>query len=830
MATPEILQTEQDLLMYATLFENSKDGNVKSRGMEIEKKIEFLEGLAGRVSNRRSRRWINDRLLMELVPRLNAEEIRGLFAPPPWGDDVPPSPFCMTNVGEWDNFRNIDMDKEASIMKSLESSSAKQRDRVDADKVAALLLGTGNASEHSLRTVGTEMFWCCMFKILSIAYYYTVFASSLTGDNYLVWSRAVRFALGAKKKLSFIDGRSVRPTDNSEELDEWIRIDCMIITWILNSVSKEIVDAFIYATSARALWLELEARYGGSNGPMIYNLEREISSISQGDMSVTTYFTKIKMLWDELICLDPLPVCTCTAHRQTADREASRQLMRFLMGLSSVYEHVRRQILLMEPRPHVQKAFAMVLQVEKELQVQVHLPDTNNGVVYQLQHRDSRKDKRAMFCEHCRKSGHLKETCFKLHGTPEWYRDLTEKKRKGAGRGRGFVAAIETIPEQSSQLQIAPKPNLADLLRTEIRKMMIEENTSPHQMRTPLDNNIRINFARLEELDEAADASIQYPTSPSFPSPLGSPTPHTVDFSPPISDPITTSPVQPSLLYPNQAPRRSTRHISKPQWLTDFICHYTNQSHITDLMPSYECFVAALSTLQEPQSYKQAIGKPEWEDAMHQELLALDKNHTWEVTTLPPGKKAIGCRWVYKLKLRDDGTVERCKARLVAKGYNQVAGVDYVDCFSPVAKAVTGHVCKLKRSLYGLKQASRQWNQEFTSQLVAFGFTQSSHDHCLFFMGSEDTFVAMLIYVDDVLITSPSVSLLTDVKSYLDGLFTIKDLGVARYFLGLQIARSPTGTSVTQTKYINDIVRDTGLMHAKSVTTPFPTSPFPSTH
>ncbi|KAK4400670.1 hypothetical protein Sango_1173100 [Sesamum angolense] len=174
------------------------------------------------------------------------------------------------------------------------------------------------------------------------------------------------------------------------------------------------------------------------------------------------------------------------------------------MGLSSVYEHVRRQILLMEPQQHVQKAFAMVLQLEKELQVQVHLPDINNGFVYQLQHRDSRKDKRSMFCELCKKSWHLKETCFKLHGTPEWYRDLNEKKRKVAERGRGFVAAIEAILEQSNQLQIAPEPNLADLLRTEIRKMMIEENTSPHQMRTPLDNNIRINFARLEELDETA--------------------------------------------------------------------------------------------------------------------------------------------------------------------------------------------------------------------------------------------------------------------------------------------------------------------------------------
>uniref|UniRef100_A0A5B7CAP7 R3H-associated N-terminal domain-containing protein n=1 Tax=Davidia involucrata TaxID=16924 RepID=A0A5B7CAP7_DAVIN len=112
MATPEGFQSEQDLLLSSPLFEHPKGENAKSRGLAIEKKIEFLESLTGKVSNRRSRRWLNDRLLMELVPRLNAEEIRGLFAPPPWGDDVPLSPFCMTNVGEWDKFRNIDMDKE----------------------------------------------------------------------------------------------------------------------------------------------------------------------------------------------------------------------------------------------------------------------------------------------------------------------------------------------------------------------------------------------------------------------------------------------------------------------------------------------------------------------------------------------------------------------------------------------------------------------------------------------------------------------------------------------------------------------------------------------
>ncbi|TYI68356.1 hypothetical protein E1A91_D08G083700v1 [Gossypium mustelinum] len=138
MATPGVLQRETDLLLSSPLIELRKGENGKSRGLSIEKKIELLESLTGKVTNRRSRRWLNDRLLMELVPRLNAEEIRGLFAPPPWGDDVPPSAFCMTNVGEWDKFRTIDMDKEANIIGALNNSSMKKKFHADADKAAFL--------------------------------------------------------------------------------------------------------------------------------------------------------------------------------------------------------------------------------------------------------------------------------------------------------------------------------------------------------------------------------------------------------------------------------------------------------------------------------------------------------------------------------------------------------------------------------------------------------------------------------------------------------------------------------------------------------------------
>ncbi|KAL0433234.1 UNVERIFIED_CONTAM: Retrovirus-related Pol polyprotein from transposon RE2 [Sesamum latifolium] len=119
----------------------------------------------------------------------------------------------------------------------------------------------------------------------------------------------------------------------------------------------------------------------------------------------------------------------------------------------------------------------------------------------------------------------------------------------------------------------------------------------------------------------------------------------------------------------------------------------------------------------------------------------------------------------------------------------------------------TGQVYKLKRSLHRSKQASRQWNQEFTNKLQAYGFAQSKHDHCLF------TKVAS---------SGPSEDIIKDIKVYLDKLFTIKDLGSVKYFLGLEIARSVVGIIIPQTKYIKDIIADTGLSNAKATTTPLP--------
>ncbi|KAL0412692.1 UNVERIFIED_CONTAM: hypothetical protein Sradi_1470900 [Sesamum radiatum] len=108
----------------------------------------------------------------------------------------------------------------------------------------------------------------------------------LTKSNYLTWSYAIKRVLRAKMKLGFIDGTSLKPNATDVYFEQWIRVDSMVTTWILNCISKELVGGFMYANSARALWLDLEERYGECNGPVMYQLQREIASLVQGNMSV----------------------------------------------------------------------------------------------------------------------------------------------------------------------------------------------------------------------------------------------------------------------------------------------------------------------------------------------------------------------------------------------------------------------------------------------------------------------------------------------------------------------------------------------------------------
>ncbi|GMI76013.1 hypothetical protein HRI_001270600 [Hibiscus trionum] len=254
--------------------------------------------------------------------------------------------------------------------------------------------------------------------------------------------------------------------------------------------------------------------------------------------------------------------------------------------------------------------------------------------------------------------------------------------------------------------------------------------------------------------------------------------------------------------------RRSSRVVQRPYYLQEYhlnsisSCSYRIEDCVSSMCLStdFSSFIANISAIKEPVFYHQAVTSPDWRRVMHEELQAMHSNNTWTVASLPTGKHLIDCKWVYRVKYNADGFVDRYKARLVAKGFTQIEGIDYVNTFSPVAKlnsfkvllalaAVHGWhllqldvnnvflngsldeevymrlplgytppiegqdlVCKLNKSIYGLKQASRQWFAAFSSVVLQFGFIQSPFDHSLFVKGCGDNLTVLLVYVDDIIL------------------------------------------------------------------------------
>ncbi|XP_042954676.1 uncharacterized mitochondrial protein AtMg00810-like [Carya illinoinensis] len=221
-----------------------------------------------------------------------------------------------------------------------------------------------------------------------------------------------------------------------------------------------------------------------------------------------------------------------------------------------------------------------------------------------------------------------------------------------------------------------------------------------------------------------------------------------------------------------------------PSYLQNYHCNLatsTSQSSTRDPVTNPEL---------EPSFYHQAVQHAHWRAAMFAELSALEMNDTWALTTLPPHKTPIGYEEVYM----------KPPPGYLSKGDKRV--------------------CKLQRSLYGLKQVSRQWNSKFISVLFNMGFSQSKANYSLFTKKEGNSFVALLLYIDDILLASSDIDSIEIVKKSLSAEFKLKDLGLAKFFFSMEIARSKKGISLSQRKYALELISDSGLLAAKSALFP----------
>ncbi|XP_060972309.1 uncharacterized protein LOC133038236 [Cannabis sativa] len=209
----------------------------------------------------------------------------------------------------------------------------------------------------------------------------------LTGqDNYIAWSRAMQLAISVKNKLGFLDGSISKPPLSDHILyNAWIRNNNIVISWILNSVSKEISSSILYDESAAAIWTDLKVRFHQRNGPHIYNLRKDLMNLRQDNQSVSMYFTRLKTIWEQLSNYRPTCTCngcTCGGVKKLQEHYHMEYIMSFLMGLSDFYSQVKSSILLMDPLPEVNRVFHLVSQEENQRGNTTSTADPNPNLAF----------------------------------------------------------------------------------------------------------------------------------------------------------------------------------------------------------------------------------------------------------------------------------------------------------------------------------------------------------------------------------------------------------------------------------------------------------------
>ncbi|GJS54432.1 zinc finger, CCHC-type containing protein [Tanacetum coccineum] len=348
--------------------------------------------------------------------------------------------------------------------------------------------------------------------------------------------------------------------------------------------------------------------------------------------------------------------------------------------------------------------------------------------------------------------------------------------------------------------------------------------------------------------------------SPTRDSPSHSQTPHT---------PSTRSSEVNSQVTPNTSTQSYYQSDHDSIQIIDSPSHFdhTPLRGFRTLKDLYENTEELLLVEDEPKNYKEASSDQKWIEAMKVELDSINRNNTWELTTLPKGHKAIGLKWVFKTKKDANGNIIKHKARLVAKGYIQQHGIDFEEVFAPVARMETiqlllaiaannkwdvhhldvksaflhgdlkekvyvtqpegfikrkdnEKVYRLIKALYGLRQAPRAWNIKLDNTLKSLDFKKCALEQAIYTKTSKDSTLLIGVYVDDLIIIGTPKKEIDKFKAQMEEKFEMSDLGLLAYYLVIEVTQTNGDISIKQSAYASKVPKEAGMLDCKETLIP----------
>ncbi|XP_047177474.1 uncharacterized protein LOC124844559 [Vigna umbellata] len=275
-------------------------------------------------------------------------------------------------------------------------------------------------------------------------------------------------ALLSKNKIKFIDGSIKKPQKINTLFDAWERCNMMILSWITKTLSPQIVESVIYVEEAKELWDDLKERFSKGDYFKISDLLQDIHSIKQGERGVSQFFTDLKILWEELDILRPIPTCTCQIpcscdlSRISLKYREMVHVICFLKGLNDSYNTVRTQILLMDPLPNINRVFSLIMQQERQekqgsadIKVLANVADRSRqwksegrGSGFRGQGKGRGKNPNyGKQCSYCNKMNHTIDECYSKHGYPPWYKKGDNNQDKKNDWSSANACQNNTEPE-----------------------------------------------------------------------------------------------------------------------------------------------------------------------------------------------------------------------------------------------------------------------------------------------------------------------------------------------------------------------------------------------